>query len=84
MTLFSDFIFTFYRTHRRDVYHCINKRKSEGTHGAVVNPPTGRGARLGSIPDAALFVEDVSTFLFGRSLLNTMFSGMSLPLNQVF
>jgi hypothetical protein len=48
----------------------------------VVVSPAGKGAYLGSIPDAALFVENVATFLCGGSLLNTMFSGMSFPLNR--
>jgi hypothetical protein len=39
------------------------------------------GYRLDSIPGAALFVENVPTFLFSGSILNTMFSGMPLPLD---
>jgi hypothetical protein len=34
------------------------------------------GACLGSISGATLPVENVSAFLFGRSLLNEIFSGM--------
>jgi hypothetical protein len=48
----------------------------EGTHRTMVGPLTGKGAHLDSIRDAALFMKNVLTFLFG-SLLNKIFSEMS-------